>query len=606
MYKTVDYFFLVFLIYMFLFPNRMHAQFSFVKKLIAADGTQTLGENQIVKTKDLGWLTVINEINTGQGAGIAFVKYNFCGDLEWAKQIVFPDPKVNIFDVIETPSQEFWVSIRVKEEDSFYPYLLKFSNDGALLLQKKIELEISGSISIQEYTDDKIGLTFNDDELDLFLSELDIDGVLTSTFKFSQSTNNALLSLIPDGKILLVFNREIILLDNEYNLIWSKTFNNIAGNPIFFNAKGTYYDSNILIPFGLTDGHQYILSLNQEDGSINWLSEPIPGTGTSSVSPVFGGNLKKVIIENNLIYCFTTIDTTSLSVPGVSSIAHQSILEASSGQLILEQPFVLNEVDNFILQDFILNTDSTYASVGYSIPLQSSLFNILPLNLFLGNCDQSIDFERGVNIPDLEIADFILGEFNTTTLPISDSSIPISNYNVEREVVCIENIPSDLEIIKDTILCPGDSLILDPEVRAASYEWSTGEDKFSIAIDKPGTYKLFMEQCERSLIYTWEVQENCPCDFEIPNVFTPNGDGINDFFRLVITDQCYIEDFNVNIFNRWGEKVFESTNVYFNWDGTLNGSPLPSDVLIYNITYQNLNANRSDPTILSGDVTLIR
>ena len=58
---------------------------------------------------------------------------------------------------------------------------------------------------------------------------------------------------------------------------------------------------------------------------------------------------------------------------------------------------------------------------------------------------------------------------------------------------------------------------------------------------------------------------------EVPNIFSPNGDGNNDVYKLIgESDPCY--DFmNVTIYNRWGQKVFESTDSEFEWDGTHKG-----------------------------------
>src|SRR5690554_30998 len=59
-------------------------------------------------------------------------------------------------------------------------------------------------------------------------------------------------------------------------------------------------------------------------------------------------------------------------------------------------------------------------------------------------------------------------------------------------------------------------------------------------------------------------------EYEIPNVFTPNGDGRNDFFKL--TNAMHIESFEVIILNRWGTVVFESNDVNFNWNGKKDNS----------------------------------
>ena len=58
--------------------------------------------------------------------------------------------------------------------------------------------------------------------------------------------------------------------------------------------------------------------------------------------------------------------------------------------------------------------------------------------------------------------------------------------------------------------------------------------------------------------------DNCP-EFDLPNVFTINGDGINDFFKAIRVK--YIKDIELKIYNRWGQLVHETSDPYFTWDG---------------------------------------
>lgn len=66
-----------------------------------------------------------------------------------------------------------------------------------------------------------------------------------------------------------------------------------------------------------------------------------------------------------------------------------------------------------------------------------------------------------------------------------------------------------------------------------------------------------------------------------PNVFTPNGDGKNDFFQLgIVNDSCFT-GFRLKIYNRWGQEVFESTDAQFKWNGTTKDKKLPEGVYYY-------------------------
>lgn len=68
--------------------------------------------------------------------------------------------------------------------------------------------------------------------------------------------------------------------------------------------------------------------------------------------------------------------------------------------------------------------------------------------------------------------------------------------------------------------------------------------------------------------------------FSIPNVFTPNGDGINDVFFITSSG---LTDFNLFIVNRWGELVFETNDPNQAWDGTINGNKCSDGVYFYSL-----------------------
>jgi len=89
----------------------------------------------------------------------------------------------------------------------------------------------------------------------------------------------------------------------------------------------------------------------------------------------------------------------------------------------------------------------------------------------------------------------------------------------------------------------------------------------------------------------------------IPNVFTPNGDGNNDFFEVFGNKKAW-KQFEVQVFNRWGEKVYESGDMNFKWDGVYKGQPSPQAVYVYQIHLVYLD-NYTDK-LYKGSVTLVR
>jgi gliding motility-associated-like protein len=89
--------------------------------------------------------------------------------------------------------------------------------------------------------------------------------------------------------------------------------------------------------------------------------------------------------------------------------------------------------------------------------------------------------------------------------------------------------------------------------------------------------------------------------FWIPNAFTPNENGLNDVFR---PSMIGVHDYRFMIFDRWGEKIFETKDQSEGWDGTLKGKMCTNDVYVYRITLRDDVLNQPHEYI--GHVTLVR
>ncbi|MDB5135731.1 MAG: hypothetical protein JWP37_2334 [Mucilaginibacter sp.] len=93
-----------------------------------------------------------------------------------------------------------------------------------------------------------------------------------------------------------------------------------------------------------------------------------------------------------------------------------------------------------------------------------------------------------------------------------------------------------------------------------------------------------------------QVTDECP-SITIPNAFTPNGDGINDTWKIAGLE--YDQTATVKIYSRYGESVYQSRGYTKNWDGTSKGKQLPSGVYYYIITAKN------NTSTYSGSLTII-
>ena len=114
--------------------------------------------------------------------------------------------------------------------------------------------------------------------------------------------------------------------------------------------------------------------------------------------------------------------------------------------------------------------------------------------------------------------------------------------------------------------------------------------------------------------YTLAITNNCGastdtvlvkpglCKVWVPNAFSPNADGLNDVFKLQGSEQ--ITNFTMQIYNRWGNIIFETKNPLQGWAGLAKNKPQPIGTYIYKISFTNVVNN--EVVVLNGTVTLIR
>lgn len=157
------------------------------------------------------------------------------------------------------------------------------------------------------------------------------------------------------------------------------------------------------------------------------------------------------------------------------------------------------------------------------------------------------------------------------------------------------NYKIDLGI--DKIICKGELIVLDAETIGASYLWQDSSTVSSIESYKEGVYWVtvkigFCEQTDSLIVYA----EDCNLLIELPNVITPNGDGVNDMFRPL--NNNVISAKKTCIYNRWGKLVFETNNPLIEWGGEDNANGTYFWVIQYFDVLNNLKRSSGYITVL--------
>ena len=165
------------------------------------------------------------------------------------------------------------------------------------------------------------------------------------------------------------------------------------------------------------------------------------------------------------------------------------------------------------------------------------------------------------------------------------------------------------ELIPEITVAPAQPFTLEAK-GGSDYSWSPYEDLNCVDCPNPVITSLQTRRYCVSALVKGCRSEACvnvivSCDIErsysLPNAFTPNGDGNNDEFCLQGWRYC-LKSFNVMIFDRWGEKVFESNDPDFCWDGVYKGKLLDTDVFLFVVSART----EKNEIRKKGNITLMR
>ena len=146
-----------------------------------------------------------------------------------------------------------------------------------------------------------------------------------------------------------------------------------------------------------------------------------------------------------------------------------------------------------------------------------------------------------------------------------------------------------------------------------NYAWSNGETAAAIAVSPTATtiYCVTVTDTtgcsDTACVTVFIVTDYCSGGagdelFFLPDAFSPNGDGENDFFHLLGMTDC-ITEFNIEIYNRWGERVYSSDDKLFSWDGRYKDNVLNTAVFGY---YLRATLDSGNKVQRKGNISLLR
>jgi gliding motility-associated-like protein len=274
-------------------------------------------------------------------------------------------------------------------------------------------------------------------------------------------------------------------------------------------------------------------------------------------------------------------------------------------------------IARMIVLDYLGCRDTAYATIVVdSIPYvkvksidtaicQGQRVNLIADFLAVGNTGFTFDLGDGSTFTNMKDVSYAFTEAGTYNVKLTATYRYCPDATVTFPVI-VRPFPG-VDLGPDTVLCPnGAPVVLTDRYNLgntqAKYLWSTGETTPAIYARNIGQYwaRVDIGGCRA----TDSLIVNKDCYIDIPNSFSPNGDGQNDYYLPRQFLSRSVNSFKMSIFNRWGQVIFETTNLDGRgWDGKFNEKDQPVGVYVYQIDVSFDNGVKEHYT---GNLTLLR
>ena len=440
-------------------------------------------------------------------------------------------------------------------------------------------------------------------------------------------------------------------INGNANIISASDWHDIPGAPAFKycckNVSSNYSPTySNMIPFRVTNSlgkfHMGVFDINgnYDDCSISYFSSYTSGSSIAWNPIVTHSDYCQ---GDTIIFDFDSVDASITRILGPNNYEINSepfqladVTPANSGWYtvvaddsrgcVLEPmldsiEIMIHPIVDTVLYDTIC-PGVAYTQNGFDIPIDST---VVPHTIVDTVVTQTVEFGcDSLLILHLKVRDSVFGEFSkkacnqytwngqtyrtsgdyNQTLTDVNGCDSLVTLHLEIEEPSVEIVPSGDDF------CEFGELVLTAVSDYEEYHWSTGDTTSFITVSRPQTlYTVTVTQGECQAIDKYETPD-CPLNIYIPSGISPSkSDGLNDYLCLPEYVHRFISDFDIEIYNRWGEMVFKSNDMNFRWYGNLDGNGKGtrvhiSDVYVYIMHYERIG-EQGKKYVKKGTVTVL-
>lgn len=551
--------------------------------------------NSITNSKDGNFIcSGYDRLNGAIDTKFWVMKINDQGNSIWQKSFYHNASNVNFIGAISTAEDNGFISVvntNTPSGSTVAEFLRMDSIGNPLWVRTINELNLENFSTVLTTSDSNYIATGYTNSLgaggyDIFVVKLDRFGNIENCCVKSGS-----FLMQQGGMVVSLQNQDV--LTNSSQTIYSNT---VANFNVQKNINCIPVPATGYVNAFVCDGASYVLPSGQVVSQ--------PGSYSSLISN--SSSCDSVVITNLSVSSsyFDTLDIsicsgTSYVLPNGSSVSNTGVY-----------PVVFNSIngcDSTIITNLNV-TSQIFNTLSYTICSGSSF--VLPWGgtvavagvysdtvLSFGGCDSITSISLLVSNSITSTINASICNGNSYYLPDSSSVSTSGTYvtvlttasgcdSVITTNLSLQSITSYIQTVQlcqgEVYLSPGGQLIQSSGIYVDTLLTNFGCDSVI------STNVLFISEMGLSK--------------NIPNVFTPNGDGKNDLFKVGEPSSC-IELYSIQIFNRWGQKIFASDDLFTSWDGKINGENAVDGLYFYLISYKRVNGVEE---YHNGTVTLLR
>jgi gliding motility-associated-like protein len=347
----------------------------------------------------------------------------------------------------------------------------------------------------------------------------------------------------------------------------------------------------------IQDGSQAIIASINDQGSVLQQKAFLTNSGAQSASSMTIGNDGYYIFLNNPISqqnsnLYKTDTAGNLSC--MSTTTSLNSFDASSF-LLADDPAMthtneLNPTNSF--------SPTTASSKDYPLTITTTCTNacckdvIDTVNIIKVSICETDNYKLPDQVP-VRISGTYYVSFKTA---LGCDSIKIYQVTVFKD-------PSVIKLGADTCLEGRDSIMLYTTPGFDQYLWNNiTSNNFYYSVKQAGTYTVKVSNLCGSKTATVNVNALCDPELYIPTAFTPNADRINDLFRIPPSSGYQLT--SMQVFNRWGQLVFDGKENSPGWDGNFKRNPQPAGLYPYRMEIMAIRSGKK--MIKTGTIQLIR